>query len=141
MLKEYVKAGADHKLKTKKGQNLSHLACIQGSLGILVYLKFNLNHDLLELDSSGTSCLHLAAESKNDHIALALIAWGSDVNSLDNEKNTPLHYAVGSGSYKITRYLLQAGSNTTLKNSSGLRPIDLLQHHSQRGLLYKTLVK
>lgn len=133
--------GADHKLKTKKGQNLCHLACIQGSLGILVYLKFSLNHDLLELDSSGMSCLHLAAESKNDHIALALIAWGSDINSKDKNKNTPLHHAVSSGSYKITRYLLQAGSKAKIKNSSGLRPIDLLQQVSQRSVLFKILVK
>lgn len=132
--------GANDKLKTSKGHNLTHLASKEGSVHILFYLKYNLNHDVSEVDVLGMNCLHLAAECKNDHVVLALIAWGCDVNQVDMNNNLPLHYAVRSDSYKIVRALVQAGSEINVKNVEGDRPIDFVKDNKNNPI-YKLLVK
>lgn len=43
----------------------------------------------------------------------------------DTDGNTPLHHAVLSGSYPITRFLLEQGANKTIQNKGGFTPYTL----------------
>jgi len=66
------------------------------------------------------TALHTAAKSDRVDAVKALLAVGADVNSLDRDGNTPLHYAAQGGSRRAMRVLLTEGSpDLTLENSGG----------------------
>jgi ankyrin repeat protein len=118
-VKEYIRLGADPKVKTEKGHSLIHLACIQGSMPVIAYLKYEVGIDLNQRDQSGVNCLHLAAKAGNEFVVLSLIAWGCDCDTVDSNNNSPLHYAALNGNYKVVRALLQAGAKRGTNNSDG----------------------
>lgn len=125
MLKEYIRLGGDSKVKTEKNHSLIHLACVQGSMPIIAFLKYEVGIDFNEKDCFGLNSLHLAAKAGNEFVVISLIAWGCDVNAVDQRNFTPLHYAALNGNYKVVRALLQSGSNRLIKTSDGETALQL----------------
>ncbi len=76
----------------------------------------------------GMTCIHSAVVATQilvePEIIIELIRAGVDVNKVDTNEMIPLHYAVMSDDDgKITRILLQAGSNVSAKGSIGATPL------------------
>lgn len=46
-----------------------------------------------------------------------------DVNAVDSEGNTPLHWAAQSGYLRMVKYLKNRGANVKARNSSGSTPL------------------
>ncbi|MEN2998495.1 MAG: ankyrin repeat domain-containing protein [Brevinematia bacterium] len=53
------------------------------------------------------------------------IRKGADVNSRDDDGDTPLHLAVMLNNYEIVKLLVTYGANPYLRNRQGLSPIDI----------------
>lgn len=71
--------GADHKVKTKTGLNMIHIAA-QGDSANAIYVFKELGIDLDALDNAGSTALHWAVY-RNAEIALSyMLAWGVDLN-------------------------------------------------------------
>ena len=114
--------GGDCGLKTLKLQSLCHLACVQGSLPVMAYLKYEVGVDMNEVDSLGMNALHIAGKAGNEYAVLSLVAWGCSFTKQDFLENTPLHYAAENGNYKIVRILIQAGANRKTLNTKRETP-------------------
>ena len=81
--------------------------------------------------------LALAAEQGSTKSAAELLKHGAKVDCLDQQAQTPLHYA--SRSYDppskvvgAAKELLQAGANVNAKDSSGATPLDLALKTAQK---------
>ena len=63
------------------------------------------------------TALHIALEKNiNPQIALHLIQAGANVNAVDENENTALHYAVGIKSIEIVKAMIKAGADLELEN-------------------------
>ena len=51
-----------------------------------------------------------------------LLDLGANIDFLDNDNLTPLHYAVKSGNERIIKKLLVRGTNKFIINKDGLSP-------------------
>ncbi|XP_074596331.1 uncharacterized protein LOC141851486 [Brevipalpus obovatus] len=58
-----------------------------------------------------------------------------EMNSLDNENNTPLHYAAAKGRYEIAVLLLRRGGNVRSKNRYGQTPLHLACHSGNEDIV------
>ena len=76
-------------------------------------------------DTRGSTALHYAAKARthNDRIIKMLIQSGADVNSLDDEGNSPLYKAAKSGHKAIARLLLNADANIEATDEEGTTPL------------------
>ena len=60
------------------------------------------------------------------NVARALLEHGVDVNSLDNDHATPLHFASSCGGLEIVRLLLGHGAKANVENNLGQTPLHLV---------------
>ena len=60
-----------------------------------------------------------------------LIKAGADIDALDLNGATPLHYAFGYGSIKMINFLIDAGADQTSTNRNNKTPFQMIQ--SRRG--------
>ncbi len=66
-------------------------------------------------------------EAAKKHVAIthAFLEKGADVNAVDKNGGTALHWAVGGNKGQIVVLLLQHGADTTARDKNGLSPLDL----------------
>lgn len=76
-----------------------------------------------EVDRSGRTELMNACIDKNFSAALSLLTDDQDVNAIDNDMHSALHFAVQSGSLEITKLLIEAGAEIDCKDSNGNTPL------------------
>lgn len=69
-------------------------------------------------DEKGMTALHCAVRGGFEEITQLLLSNGSEINSQDNERRTPLHYAVQRHE-NITRILLEKGAETNIEDVVG----------------------
>jgi ankyrin repeat protein len=63
------------------------------------------------------TALHMAFDKEiNPQIAIHLIQAGANVNAVDEDGNTPLHYAVGIKNIDIVKAMIKAGAELELEN-------------------------
>jgi ankyrin repeat protein len=60
--------------------------------------------------------LHVACLNNSHQIALQLLDWGADINALDLQDYTPLHYASNFGHKALALALIDRGADTSLKD-------------------------
>ncbi|NGX49172.1 MAG: Phosphocholine transferase AnkX [Candidatus Anoxychlamydiales bacterium] len=77
-----------------------------------------------EKDSLGNTALHLATHSSAKIIEL-LISAGVEVNNINLEHETPLHFAARLPTLKVVELLIDAGADINAKNSAGQTPLDI----------------
>ncbi|RHZ72233.1 hypothetical protein CDV55_108790 [Aspergillus turcosus] len=72
-----------------------------------------------------TTALHAAALGHNEAVAQRLIELGADVNALDEDGASPLHYAAHNSATApaVTRLLLEHGSKTETEDTWQGRPL------------------
>uniref|UniRef100_A0A668AB57 Ankyrin repeat domain 52 n=1 Tax=Myripristis murdjan TaxID=586833 RepID=A0A668AB57_9TELE len=122
--------GADTSRQGIHGMLPLHLAVLYGfsdccrkllsSAGFDINTPDNLGRTCLHAAASGGGPLHYAAANGNSQCTIALVRAGAEVNELDLTGCSPLHYAAASHTFRgCLEYLLDNGSNPTLKNGKG----------------------
>lgn len=77
-------------------------------------------------DHSGKTSLHRAARKGNKRASAVLIKFdGTDINAIDEDKRTPLHYAAEAGKIDVVRMLCEKGALLDLKDKDLHTPLDL----------------
>jgi len=66
----------------------------------------------------------LCAMKGDDETSLLLIKNGCNINSIDNNGDTALHFATRFNKKNVENILLQNGANKTVKNSNNQTPYD-----------------
>jgi len=69
--------------------------------------------------------MHTAAKRGSKEIVELLSNKGADINTINNDSETPLHLAVQGGNEDVVRWLLTRGANTEIKNKMNKTPEDL----------------
>jgi ankyrin repeat protein len=69
------------------------------------------------------SNLHQAAKAGNMTVVKKLVQRGTPIDSADDEKWTPLHYAVIGNFSDLVSFLVISGANVNAKSADGLAPI------------------
>jgi len=80
-----------------------------------------------EKNSRGMTSLHVLATIKNKVLAKLLVDNGADIESKDDQGNTPLWTAVMSskGNEEMIFFFLNNGADPNEKNVHGISPLDL----------------
>ncbi|KAJ8673446.1 hypothetical protein QAD02_004708 [Eretmocerus hayati] len=78
------------------------------------------------LDSAGNTPLYWAARAGHEDCVKLLLGLSNPaVNAQNKMGDSPLHIAASHGHLNVVNILLEAGSDTSLKNSSGSTALDL----------------
>ncbi len=114
-------------LKDQNGMTALHYAILQGNIKFAIYLLDNGANPTIK-ENTGKTALHYAVE--NPVAAKEIIDYlvqkkKIDVNTKDNNNNTPLHDAVANSNNNSVQYLLQNGADPLAKNQKGETPCDL----------------
>ena len=89
---------------------------------------------------NGMTALHHAVFHKNTNIFYLLLDNGFDLNSIDAQGNTPLHYAVNNSTL-YTHLLLEKGANTNAINFKKANPLHLAVSEKKENIVYSLLNK
>ena len=81
--------------KDKRGQNALHYCAENQNLNCIEQIIEADPNLLNQTDEEGYTPLHLAVISGNSAIVKFLISKGANVNAVDNEKHSAIHWATG----------------------------------------------
>nr|CCA15654.1 myosinlike protein putative [Albugo laibachii Nc14] len=93
-------------------------------------------------NGSGLSSLHCAVQNDDDEgfeavkVCVWLIEAGADINAVDGNGDTALHYAVSLDRYDLVETLMKKRAALDVKNSNGQTPSDLTQDDEMKELLH-----
>jgi ankyrin repeat protein len=111
---------------TKKGA--LHLAAEYGDYTIVQAL-LGAGADPNTRTSAGQTLLHKAAIGGSLKVMLRFLAYGMDINSRDEDMDTPLHFVLGRDdsdpSSAMLERLIQAGCEVNARNEDGQTPLHL----------------
>eukprot|EP00927_Polykrikos_kofoidii_P059808 TRINITY_DN54930_c0_g1_i1.p1 TRINITY_DN54930_c0_g1~~TRINITY_DN54930_c0_g1_i1.p1 ORF type:complete len:583 (+),score=89.55 TRINITY_DN54930_c0_g1_i1:61-1809(+) len=102
----------------------------QQNFGLLKLLEVAPQHWTAR-DDDGHSLLHWAALVGNQDVVRESLKRGIDVNTLANNRQTPLMWAVLRGHIAVARILLDGKANLTSHDSFGATPIMIAVQHRQ----------
>ena len=90
------------------------------------------NRNYIEINQEifdGNTLLILCAQEGNYYITKFLCEEKADVNMVNNNGNTALHYAIGKQFYAIADILTRYGAREDIKNIKGLTPWECIEHN------------
>nr|XP_025888949.1 ankyrin repeat domain-containing protein 2B-like [Solanum lycopersicum] len=122
-LKNVIASVADKNKEDSEGRTSLHFACEYGEQTCR-HLRLNSN--------SSQSSSHRIFRVK---CAQVLLEAGAEVDALNKNKNTALHYAAGYGRKECVVLLLKNGAAVTLQNLDGKTPIDVAKLNNQNEVL------
>lgn len=129
LLLEY---NADPFERDAAGRTSLHCAVCTGSivsaLEIMAILTKS-SSDLVHMkDHSGRTPLHYSvfnAQKDCNKIIQKLLQFGADINCVDQNRNTPLHFAAQSGKGKLCQLFVQNGASNGIQNTNKKTPMDV----------------
>ncbi|CAI8048882.1 Acyl-CoA-binding domain-containing protein 6 [Geodia barretti] len=80
--------------------------------------------------------LHWACDRGRLNIVELLATRGADINSQDDDKQTPLHYASSCDQVDVVTYLLSKGADPSIKDCDDLTPAQVAGDPSTRQLFH-----
>lgn len=118
-----IDQGCDVNAADQTGQTALHWSAVRGSISALETLLRS-GAELAATDSRGYTVSHVAAQYGQTavlyHIALK---WGADLDLLDHDGRSPLHWAAYKGFADTIRLLLVMSSRCTLPDKEGCTPL------------------
>lgn len=103
-----------------------HLAVHQGSLKICeALLDYLEDIHINARNSFMKQPLHIASEKGHLQIAQLLVRSGAEINPIDLDGNTPLHYACINNNIQLVSWLLTRGPNISILNKQSKTAEDL----------------
>ena len=84
--------------------------------------KFLFLFFLLSLSLYATQ-LHRAVQTVNEKEVHTLVEMGLDINAVDKEGKTPLHYAASIGRYSLVKYLVEHEASVYVKDNLRKTPL------------------
>lgn len=105
------------------GQSALHWAAVRGSLPVIeALLRQRADYEIR--DQRGYTICHVAAQYGQTAVLYHLaLKWGVDVDTLDNDGRTPLHWAAYKGYADTIRLLLVLDARYTLQDKEGCTPL------------------
>ena len=92
--------------------------------------------------NNGFTALHWAAYKNNKNLVTLLLEQrGIELNTLDNDRQTPLMLAVERGSSEIVEMLVHAGASPHIKNDKGETAMTMLQQSIEKQQKILTTMK
>lgn len=102
----YLEMGADPRLCNGEGRNCLHLCSQSGLIGLFMHLLEMYQMDIMCMDSSMFTPLHIAISERREEMALLIISLSPKIDIENESGKSVLALAVDLGSYRITRHLL-----------------------------------
>ena len=68
-----------------------------------------------------------------------LLEAGADIHALDDDDETPLHWAAKHGPVEALEFLLKRGARTDLKDNQGNLPIDVADSDEKKRVLREAM--
>jgi len=81
-------------------------------------------------DDDGWRAVHAASMMGHKDVVAFLGSRGADVNAVDNDQSTPLHWAAGNGKASVCTTLLALGADPAAKNKNGETALDLARERN-----------
>lgn len=128
-----VEHGADINHTTKSNSTPIRGAAYDGHTEIVEYLT-NKGADIHKANNCGQSPLSIAAAMERCECVKFLLKKGANVHQKGHNEDTPLHVCVESGSYNVSKLLVDAGALNT-PNVLGHTPAMLAACHGHYKLL------
>ena len=85
--------------------------------------EFDVNHGFYIPEYGKLTLLIIAALNGHANIVEVLLEKGANVNAVDSEGWTPLHFAAQNGHASVVEVLLEKGANVNAVNSKGCTPL------------------
>ena len=106
--------------------SIFHYLCMNdGNLPILKIMKPT-SAEINRKNKYDQTLLHISVINNTKNILKFLLTDNNaNVNSVDKQKNTPIHYAVSLKNFEIIKLLLEKHAKMTIKNKKGETPIDI----------------
>lgn len=125
-VKLLLEKGAKLDVYDKIGRNPICTAILMQKWDIFDHL-IKLGGDPLRQDKRGCGGLQYAARASGNEVMKKILENGPDVNAVDSNGWSPLHWAASSGwgTAKVIKTLLQAGSKKDLRDKQGRTALDL----------------
>ena len=117
--------------KTTDGRLPIHYAILGGNSDCLEYLINTTKDSWLQRDFQGNTLLHYATRTTNSILVEYLLSKGMNVNSLNDQFETPLFNAVRYGNKEIIKILLSNDAYISIKNRRYENPLDIGQIFDQ----------
>lgn len=128
IVKDLIKFGADIHMTNLVGHSalLTAISSDYSPLEKFDYL-ISLGADLLQADKRGYNSLHYAARVKNSQAIKRILEHGIDVNGIDSNCWSPLHWATASteDSIETVTLLLEYGCDKNMRDKQGRTALDL----------------
>lgn len=121
-----VKYGADLEAKTDEGASILHIAVQGNHPKFILHLIEKYQVSLYDTDYQGKNAVHRGAYFGSDsalELLLTLDKAGIFPNSRDDNRNSPLHFAVVSGMTKVVRLLLARKADPYALDMKGRSPL------------------
>lgn len=128
----------------QSGRTLLHNAILEELSSIVTYLVDRVPELLERGDKKGLKPLHYCALKNDVKTAELLIKKGVNIDSVDNFGNTPLWRAVFEArgeKYEIVYFFVRLGANPTIKNNTGISPLDFANEVDDKKLIEILLKK
>lgn len=123
-----VQAGADLHMTNLVGHSalIASISSREPQSEAFEYL-IGLGTDPLQVDRRGCNSLHYAARAKKITLIKRLLEYRININTVDANGWSPLHWAVASteDSTEVVRLLLQSGCDNSIRDKQGRMALDL----------------
>ncbi len=83
----------------------------------------------------GLTVVHEAVDGNHPNVIQYLIGKGADVNAVNCNRSTPLHWAVGKGSIDCVRVLIECGADITMLDDYCQTPAMAAEKYGRRKIL------
>lgn len=127
--------------RTNEGYTALHYAVINGNIKFVNLLKDN-GAKIEVTTNIGKNAIHLAAEGNQPSMILYLMLNEAlDINSVDENGGTPLHWACYSGSYESVDYLISLNANINALDKEKFTPLHLAVSNNRESIVRLLLQK
>jgi len=120
---------AEEAKRALKVMNISYsedslIECVKNSdiVAVKLFLISGMKPDVRD-SKNGNTLLQLAAVKGSKDIAELLLAKGADINSKNNDSQTPLHFGSYNGETQLVKLLISKGAELNAKDSYGFTPL------------------